>query len=130
MEPADHRVHPLDPGQPPRIAHDVCNAGASTPRQNRQSLVPNVHYQRLIVQDKRVRLPSAVAKGLVYREPLFELRGAANLSCDELGTVKEEGGRPLLDDLETSSHQRRADVWPAPDSGGRCPLRRRPGLLR
>ena len=48
----------------------------------REPAAGQVHDQRLVVEDQRVRLPAAAPKGLMDREPLLEVGGPRHLAGD------------------------------------------------
>jgi hypothetical protein len=77
VEPAEHRVHPVHPGQRPRVPQDVDHAGVPAPGHDDEPAPGQVHDQRLVVEDQRVRLPAVAPQRLVDREPLLEVGRSA-----------------------------------------------------
>ena len=91
-----------------RIADRVDDAGVSAAAQNDEAAVAQAEHERLVVEDQRIRLPAAVAVGLVALEAGLELGRPIDLAGDQRRSVEEEGWLPLLDDREAQVLERGA----------------------
>ena len=108
VEPTEHRVHPVHPGQRPRMPHDVDHAGMPAPGDDDEPAAGHVHDQRLVVEDQRVRLPAPVPQRLVDREALLEVGRTRHLAGDQHAAGEQERRLRPLDDVEADALQRAA----------------------
>jgi hypothetical protein len=84
---------------------DIHRTRVSAAGHQDQSAPPDMHHQRLFVENLGVGLPAAVAPRVVAGHPALEVGGAVDLSGDQHRTVQEQRRLPALDHFEAFRFQ-------------------------
>jgi len=83
------------------VAQRVDDAGVAAACEHHQALAAYLGDERLVVENELVRLPAAVAVGLMARsETLLEARRSIDLAGDKQCVVEQERRPVLLEDVE------------------------------
>ena len=100
MEAAEQRIQVLDTREPQRMSGDVHRTGMPTSGHHDKPPASDMHHQRLLVGNQRIRFPPPVAPGFMVGKTPLEFRGAVNLAGDQNRTIEEQRRLPPFDYLE------------------------------
>src|SRR5262245_24992094 len=105
MKSADHGVDGLDAGQSLGMANRIDDSRVPAAREDNESLVFDMQYDRLVVMNEGVRPPLPLQMSVVHGKPLLKRCRALELSRHQYQAAEQVRRSPLLDKLDAFSRQ-------------------------